>query len=132
MAQAIYREWFVHFRFPGHEGVKMVISGTELGMVPDEWQVRNLSDIVTNIKETTSPSSLTDDIFYVPIDCIPRHSLALTETRPGNEAQSSLLLFRKHDILFGSMRSYFRYQKGRIFEVNFFWYNCKKWVHFRS
>jgi len=33
MAQALYREWFVKFRFPGHEKVKMVES--ELGMVPE-------------------------------------------------------------------------------------------------
>jgi type I restriction enzyme, S subunit len=46
MAQAIYREWFVHFRFPGHEGVRMVDSGTELGEVPEEWEVRRLNDIV--------------------------------------------------------------------------------------
>ena len=26
MAQNLYREWFVHFRFPGHEHVKMVDS----------------------------------------------------------------------------------------------------------
>lgn len=35
MAQAIYREWFVHFRFPGHEDVKMVES--ELGIIPEGW-----------------------------------------------------------------------------------------------
>lgn len=37
MAQAIYREWFVNFRFPGHEGVRMVES--ELGLVPEGWEV---------------------------------------------------------------------------------------------
>jgi type I restriction enzyme, S subunit len=26
MAQALYREWFVHFRFPGHAKVKRVAS----------------------------------------------------------------------------------------------------------
>jgi type I restriction enzyme S subunit len=36
MAQAIYREWFVEFRFPGHEGVRMVDS--ELGPIPEGWQ----------------------------------------------------------------------------------------------
>lgn len=40
MAQAIYREWFVHFRFPGHHNVKMVES--ELGMTPDGWEVVDL------------------------------------------------------------------------------------------
>ncbi|HEX4146470.1 MAG TPA: hypothetical protein VHY91_23415 [Pirellulales bacterium] len=32
MAQAIYREWFVEFRFPGHETVKLIDS--PLGKIP--------------------------------------------------------------------------------------------------
>jgi type I restriction enzyme S subunit len=43
MAQMIYREWFVNFRFPGHEKVKIVES--ELGMIPEGWKVRNLFDV---------------------------------------------------------------------------------------
>jgi len=43
MAQAIYTEWFVNFRFPGHEKVKMVES--ELGLIPKGWEVKNLFDI---------------------------------------------------------------------------------------
>jgi len=37
MAQLLYREWFVHFRFPGHEGVKMKNG------VPEGWEVMELS-----------------------------------------------------------------------------------------
>jgi len=40
MAQAVYREWFVHFRFPGHEGVRMVDG------VPEGWEVVKLGDAV--------------------------------------------------------------------------------------
>jgi type I restriction enzyme S subunit len=36
MARRVYEEWFVRFRFPGHEGVRMVES--ELGLVPEGWQ----------------------------------------------------------------------------------------------
>ena len=43
MAQAIYREWFVDFRFPGHEGVRLVES--ELGPVPEGWEVRKLGEV---------------------------------------------------------------------------------------
>ena len=43
MAQAIYREWFVHFRFPGHEQVAMVDS--EPGPIPEGWEVKRLEDI---------------------------------------------------------------------------------------
>ena len=43
MARAIYREWFVEFRFPGHEQVEMVES--ELGLIPQGWEVK-FSDYV--------------------------------------------------------------------------------------
>lgn len=45
MARRIYEEWFVRFRYPGHEGVRMVES--ELGSVPEGWQVRKLEDVAT-------------------------------------------------------------------------------------
>jgi type I restriction enzyme S subunit len=54
MAQALYREWFVKFRFPGHEKVKMVES--ELGMVPEGWEIKKLID-VCNILMGQSPKS---------------------------------------------------------------------------
>ncbi|MDZ7808365.1 MAG: hypothetical protein U5K71_14825 [Gracilimonas sp.] len=31
MARLIYREWFVHYRYPGHENDNLVDSGTDLG-----------------------------------------------------------------------------------------------------
>jgi type I restriction enzyme, S subunit len=37
MAQAIYREWFVDFRYPGHAGSCLVDS--LLGLVPEGWEV---------------------------------------------------------------------------------------------
>ena len=40
MARAIYREWFVEFRFPGHEDAKMVDS--ELGSIPEGWEATKL------------------------------------------------------------------------------------------
>jgi type I restriction enzyme S subunit len=43
MAQRIYREWFVDFRYPGHEGVPLTDS--ELGPIPQGWEVRALFDI---------------------------------------------------------------------------------------
>jgi type I restriction enzyme, S subunit len=45
MAGSLYREWFVHFRFPGHGKVKMVPS--PLGPIPQGWGVRKLSEFVS-------------------------------------------------------------------------------------
>ena len=44
MARSLYREWFVHFRFPGHEKVKLVES--PLGMIPQGWEVKKIGDIL--------------------------------------------------------------------------------------
>lgn len=43
-AQLIYKEWFVDFKFPGHEKVKMVDSGTEFGEIPEGWEVKEIKD----------------------------------------------------------------------------------------
>jgi type I restriction enzyme, S subunit len=40
VAQAVYREWFVGFRFPGHEKVKQVNS--PLGRIPEGWKVQTI------------------------------------------------------------------------------------------
>ncbi len=53
MAQALYREWFVNFRFPGHEGCRMVES--ELGLIPGGWRVVRLGEIASYINRGVSP-----------------------------------------------------------------------------
>lgn len=45
MARLLYRKWFVHLRFPGHEDTKMVDS--DLGLIPEGWDVARLSDLVS-------------------------------------------------------------------------------------
>ena len=44
MARALYREWFVHFRFPGHEHHPRVPS--PLGEIPKGWEVTTLGRLV--------------------------------------------------------------------------------------
>lgn len=45
MARAVYREWFVKFRFPGHEDVPLVDS--PLGSTPEDWEIAPVSAAVT-------------------------------------------------------------------------------------
>lgn len=45
MARAIYREWFVHFRFPGHEDLPLV--GSDLGPIPAGWGVTTCGEALT-------------------------------------------------------------------------------------
>jgi type I restriction enzyme S subunit len=55
MAQTIYREWFINFRFPGHEGVLMVES--ELGLVPEGWEIQKISDVCEKIYSGGTPNT---------------------------------------------------------------------------
>lgn len=44
MTQAVYREWFVNLRFPGHEKVRFVNS--TLGRIPEGWKAGRLDDVL--------------------------------------------------------------------------------------
>ncbi len=105
MASALYRKWFVQFRFRGHEKVPLVAS--PLGQIPKGWEVKKLRDIISYNRRATKPGTHLEERRYVPIDCLPSKSLALLEAKSIEEAQSSLQLFEKGDILFGAMRPYF-------------------------
>jgi len=61
MAQTIYREWFVKFRFPGHENVTMVDS--ELGPIPEGWESKTFSDIAELSRDGINPSTFEDELF---------------------------------------------------------------------
>lgn len=61
MAQAIYREWFVNFRFPGHEKAGMVES--ELGPIPEGWQVQQFSEVADLSRSGINPSRFDEETF---------------------------------------------------------------------
>jgi type I restriction enzyme, S subunit len=54
MARSLYREWFVNFRFPGHEHVAMVDS--PLGPIPAGWAAKPLGRIARYVSRGISPS----------------------------------------------------------------------------
>jgi len=62
MARALYREWFVHFRFPGHEAVPRVPS--PLGLIPQGWQVRPLEAVCARITDGAHQSPPSVDEGY--------------------------------------------------------------------
>lgn len=49
MARRIYKEWFVQFRFPGHEKTRMIES--ELGPVPEGWSNTKFEKLCTSIED---------------------------------------------------------------------------------
>jgi type I restriction enzyme S subunit len=55
MARALYREWFVEFRFPGNEKLQRVASS--VGDIPQGWEVKPLGQICANFDRLRKPLS---------------------------------------------------------------------------
>lgn len=100
-AQRLYREWFVELRFPGHESVK-VVDG-----VPEGWMKGTLNTIAEFTGKKANKAERERYKCYLPIDCLPKKSLAYINHDNISNAESSLLSFAKYDIIFGAMRPYF-------------------------
>ncbi len=75
MAQNLYREWFVKFRFPGYKQVRMVDS--PLGEIPEGWEVMPISKAVylnpkLNIEKEKAK-------IFVPMSGLSKSSMVITE-----------------------------------------------------
>jgi len=94
MARALYREWFVHCRFPGHENHPRVAS--PLGEIPEGWAVRSAPECV-NINPRV-PVPREGEKPFVPMGCLSNDSMLITdtETRAGNSGAK----FQNGDTLF--------------------------------
>ena len=100
-ARTLYEEWFVRFRFPGYEHVKIVDG------VPEGWNVQILQDLCTDIRDTVQPDKVDIDTPYIGLEHMPRRSITLAEWGSSTEIASTKLRFRSGDILFGKIRPYF-------------------------
>ena len=100
-ARLLYKEWFVHLRFPGHEHVK-IIDG-----VPEGWKRKVLGDVCFEVRETVSPATLEPNTPYIGLENMPRRSITLCEWGQAEQVTSSKHRYREGEILFGKIRPYF-------------------------
>ncbi|HRD64583.1 MAG TPA: restriction endonuclease subunit S [Candidatus Competibacter sp.] len=68
MARAFYREWFVRFRFPGHESVPRVAS--PLGEIPQGWEVKRLADVAKVNHAQINARSAPEELHYIDISSV--------------------------------------------------------------
>lgn len=80
MAENLYKEWFVRFRFPEHEKVEMVNG------LPKGWKIKKVSNVCETMgggtPTTTNPAYWGGDIKWVtPSDITSKNSLALLKVK---------------------------------------------------
>lgn len=105
MAQSLYREWFVKFRYPGHENQTLIDS--PLGPIPEGWEWNSLSALVKLKRIAVTKGKLPEPTPYMGLEHFPRKSISLSEWEMVSEIGSSKLRFNTGDILFGKIRPYF-------------------------
>ena len=107
-ARLLYKEWFVHLRFPGHEHVK-IKNG-----VPEGWEKKKISDVCETIGGGTPSTKVPDywdgDVTWVvPSDVTKNDCLVLLDSeRKISESglkQSSAKLVPSNTILMTSRAS---------------------------
>ena len=105
LAQAIYREWFVNFRYPGYEADELIDS--PLGPIPEGWGVAEFGYLATEVKDGVNPEGVELDTPYLGLEHIPRRSFTLTEFGFVDSVASRKWRFLPGDILLGKLRPYF-------------------------
>lgn len=68
MAQSLYREWFVNFRFPGHQDARMAES--EFGPIPMRWRIDRLGELAGVNASSRRPQQAPAEIAYVDISSL--------------------------------------------------------------
>ena len=103
MAQTLYQEWFVKFRFPGHKQVKMVES--DLGLIPEGWEVEKLRKIADINKKNINKNNAPEQINYINITSVSPGRINGIETIYFDDAPSRARRLVEHgDIIWSTVR----------------------------
>ena len=110
MAQRIYREWFVDFRYPGHESTPLVDS--ESGAIPVGWDVAPVGTVTRvlgggtppkEVREYWEPGTVT---WFTPTDLTSASAMFMSESRVSISerglAKSSARLFPAGSVMMTS------------------------------
>ncbi|MBF0548264.1 MAG: restriction endonuclease subunit S [Candidatus Riflebacteria bacterium] len=100
IAQAIFKEWFIDFRFPGTTGEMQY---SELGLIPKGWRVFELGELIDSVS-VTHCFEKREVIFLNTSDIeagkVLTHNFSPVEGLPGQAKKS----IKKFDILFTEIR----------------------------
>ncbi len=127
MARALFKSWFVDFdavraKMDGRWRPGKSLPGlpaehydlfpdrlvpSELGEIPEGWEVRTLGDVGRHRRLGVKPSEITEGTPYIALEHMPKRCIALSEWDAADGLASGKFRFQRGDILFGKLRPYF-------------------------
>lgn len=88
MARVLYREWFVEFRFPGHERVRLV--QVPYGSLPEGWKGSTIGALAEDVRRGVSPTEIPPDTPYIGLEHLPRKSITLCDWGLASDSSSTV------------------------------------------
>ena len=127
MARALFKSWFVDFdpvraRMDGRWRRGQSLPGmpadlydlfpdgivdSELGEIPDGWEVKALGDVAKEVRVSVQPQAIKPGTPYIALEHMPRRCLALSDWGVSDRVGSNKFRFERGNILFGKLRPYF-------------------------
>jgi type I restriction enzyme, S subunit len=114
MAKNLYNFWFLQFDFPDQSGKpykssggKMEYNSTLKREIPAGWEAIRLNELLQNRADSITSSKVDSHVPYTPIESLPTKKMSFGSAQPSSEANTSLIKYKKSDILIGAMRVYF-------------------------
>ena len=117
MARALYREWFVHFRFPGHEKLHSSPSGrgggegrakrvnSPLGNIPQGWEVKKLATVAEVNRAQINARTAPEELHYIDISSVSPGQIDSITTYAFAEAPGRARRIVQHgDVLWSCVR----------------------------
>jgi type I restriction enzyme S subunit len=103
IAQSLYREWFVSFRFPGYE--KCQFENSQLGQIPVGWKVKKLAEIAKINPESITKKNAPDYIRYVDIKSVSTGAIEGIKVMDFDNAPSRARRIVQHgDMIWATVR----------------------------
>ena len=103
MAQNLYREWFVKFRFPGYQHARFIDS--PVGKIPEGWEVKTVGDVADVNARSIRKSEAPAEIVYIDIASVSIGSIDKMEALSFVDAPSRARRIATHgDIVWSSVR----------------------------
>jgi type I restriction enzyme S subunit len=121
MARALFKSWFVDFdpvrakAIGCDPGLPKPLADlfpsrfvdSELGEIPEEWEVGMFGDLAEHPRRVTQPIQIELETPYIALEHMPKHCIALSDWGIAEGLESTKFEFKTGEILFGKLRPYF-------------------------
>lgn len=102
LKRSLMRHLFTYGPVPVDEADKVPLRETEIGPVPEHWEVERLGKVAVFVRDSINPANYPDEVFdYYSIPAY--HLVGGSVAEAGKEIRSQKLIVEAKDVLFGKL-----------------------------